>query len=241
MRDAEQLPLLVAPTPVRKRKPKRGRPKKVRAGSPHLRRPSLSRHHPVHVVLRVVEAVGNLRRRIAYRAIREATIVALQKADFRIVHLSLQRTHVHLLVEADDRRALWRGMQSFQISAAKHLNRMISKGRPGPRRKGTVFSDRYYAEIITSPLQARRALSYVLHNWKKHREDRDARLASWTYDWFSSARSFADWAEFAADPMFHAPPPTYEPLLVRRPATWLLHTGWKRHGLISLNETPLAS
>jgi len=41
-------------------------------------------------------------------------------------------------------------MQGFQISAAKHLNAAISKGKPGPRRRGTVFPDRYHAEIITS-------------------------------------------------------------------------------------------
>lgn len=192
----------------------------------------------MHVVLRVVAEVGSLRKRFAYRAIREATIVAMQREGFRICHLSLQRTHVHLLVEAENRRALWRGMQSFQISAAKHLNRMISKGRPGPRRRGTVFPDRYHAVTITSPLQARRALSYVLNNWRKHEEDRDARIASWTYDWFSSAWSFPDWAELVDDPFFHPPPPTYEPLLVRRPMTWLLRTGWKKHGLISYREVP---
>ena len=240
VRETEQLPLLVAPTPRRKRKAKRGRPKKPGAGVPHRRRPSLSARHPVHVVLRVVGAVGSLRRRLAYHAIRAATIVAVEKASFRIVHLSLQRTHIHLLVEASDRRALARGMQSFQISAAKHLNRAISKGRPGPRRKGPVFSDRYYAEVIKSPLQARRALSYVLQNWRKHHEDRDARCAGWTYDWFSSAWSFPDWAELAHDPFFHPPPPTYEPFLVRRPTTWLLLVGWKRHGLISYREVPSA-
>jgi len=237
---AEQLPLLVAPTPRRKRKAKMGRPKQPGAGVPHRRRPVLSSRHPVHVVLRVVGAVGSLRRRLAYHAVRAATIVAVQRQDFRIVHLSLQRTHIHLLVEAADRRALSRGMQSFQISAAKQLNRMISKGRPGPRRRGAVFSDRYYAEVITSPLQARRALSYVLNNWRKHREDRDARLASWDYDWFSSGWSFPDWAEFAGDPMFHPPPAGYEPLVVRQPTTWLLRTGWKKHGLISYCEVPSA-
>ena len=239
-RIAKQLPLLVASTPRRKRKPKRGRPKKLGAGVPHVRRPVLSPRHPVHVILRVVGAVGSLRRRIAYRAIRAATIVSVQKADFRICHLSSQRTHIHMLVEADDQRALSRGMQSFQISAAKHLNRMISKDRPGPRRKGRVFSDRYYAEIIESPRQARHALSYVLGNWRKHHEDRDPRLASWSYDWFSSAWSFPDWAEEINDPFFHPPPPNYEPLLVRRPTTWLLRIGWKRHGLISYREVPSA-
>ena len=78
-----------------------------------------------------------LRRRCVYQAIREATLTTARWEDFRIVHLSIQRTHVHLLVEANDKRALATGMQSFQISAARHLNVAIGKGKPGPRRRGT--------------------------------------------------------------------------------------------------------
>jgi putative transposase len=237
VQDPEQLVLLAAPTPRRKRKPKRGRPKQARAGARHAVRPSLSKHHPVHVVLRVVEAIGSLRRRQMFRAIREATICSFPREDFRIVHVSVQRTHIHLLVEAEDRRALWRGMQSFQISAAKHLNAMVSK--VGPRRRGTVFPDRYHAEVIDSPRQARHALAYVLNNWRKHTEDRkDPRIKDWNHDWFSSAWTFTGWAELADEHVLHLPPPTYESLLVRKPSTWLLRDGWKRHGLISYREVP---
>src|SRR5215468_7814309 len=130
-------------------------PKGPRSGSPHKERPFLHARYPVHVTLRVVGAVGNLRRRCVYQAIREATVTTALREDFRIVHLSIQRTHVHLLIEANDKAALARGMQGFQISAARHLNAAISKGRPGPRRRGTVFPDRYHAEIIASPRQAR--------------------------------------------------------------------------------------
>src|SRR3954467_2848697 len=149
-------------------------PKGTRAGSPHRERPFLHARYPVHVTLRVVGAVGNLRRRCVYQAIREATLTTARREDFRIVHLSIQRTHVHLLVEADDKRALAAGVQGFQISAAKHLNAAISKGQPGPRRRGTVFPDRYHATIITSPRQARHALAYCLNNWRRHHEDRRA-------------------------------------------------------------------
>src|ERR1051325_11308214 len=135
-------------------------PRGSRAGSPHKERPYLHARYPVHVTLRVVGAVGNLRRRRVYHAIREATLTTALREDFRIVRLSIQRTHVHLLVEANDKATLARGMQGFQISATKHLNAVISKGRPGPRRRGAVFPDRYHAEIIASPRQARHALSY---------------------------------------------------------------------------------
>src|SRR6185369_17350810 len=73
-------------------------PKGKRAGSPHKERPFLHARYPVHVVLRTVGAVGNLRRRCVYQAVREATLTTALREDFRIVHLSIQRTHVHLLV-----------------------------------------------------------------------------------------------------------------------------------------------
>src|SRR5690606_4761271 len=137
--------------PARKRRvrnpdgtPKRGpgRPRKAaRAGSPHTTRPELEARHPVHIVLRVVREVGSLRKRVVYAALREATIsVALRELHdkegmaFRIVHISIQRDHVHLIVEADSKTALSRGMQSFQISAAKHINRAASRNREERRR-----------------------------------------------------------------------------------------------------------
>jgi len=158
-----QLPLFAAPSDKRRRsgrKPRRGKkpgrkPKGPRAGSPHTMRPELRARHPVHVVLRVVDTVRNLRRRSTYKAVREATLTTARREDFRIVHLSIQRNHLHLLVEADHKGALASGMQGFQISAAKHLNAAISRDRPGPRRRGAVFPDRYYAEIIKTPTQAR--------------------------------------------------------------------------------------
>jgi REP element-mobilizing transposase RayT len=218
-----------------------GRPSKgPRAGAPHKTRPQLAARHPVHVVLRTVGAVGNLRKRFTYRAIREATLTTARREDFRIVHLSIQRTHVHLIVEAESKVALAAGMQGFQISAAKHLNAAISRGKPGPRRRGAVFPDRYHAEIITSPRQARHALAYVLGNFRKHREDRARRVRGWKIDWFSSAAMFPGWAEYGDAPFLWRGPETYDPLVVYQPRTWLLRVGWKKHGAISCRDVPSA-
>jgi hypothetical protein len=154
------------------------------------------------------------------------------------VQVSLQRTHVHLIVEADSKLALTRGLQGFQISAAKHVNAALSRGRPGPRRRGAVFADRYHATVITSPRQARHALAYVMNNWRKHGEDHRARLSGWHIDWFSSAADFPDWAEYGDAAMLWRGPPSYAPLQVRRPRTWLLRHGWKRQGTVSCFEIP---
>ena len=112
-------------------------PKGTRAGAPHKQRPFLHARYPVHVTLQAIAAVGNLRRRSVYQAIQEATLTTARREDFRIVQLSIQHNHVHLIVEADDKRALAAGMQGFQISAAKHLNAAISRadrGRGGEER-----------------------------------------------------------------------------------------------------------
>jgi len=215
-------------------------PKGKRAGAPHKKRPFLHARYPVHIVLRVIAAVGNLRRRCVYQAIREATLTTARREGFRIVHLSVQRTHIHLIVEADDKRALASGMQGFQISAAKHLNAAISKGKPGPRRRGTVFPDRYYAEIITSPRQARHTLAYVMLNFRKHREDQAEPVSSWKLDWFSSAILFPGWVEYGDEAFLWRGPPTYDPLIVHQPRTWLLREGWRKAGTISCYEVPSA-
>ena len=86
-----------------KRKGAGRKPKGRRPGTSHRTRPEVRLRHPLHVVLRVVDAVGTLRRRKMYQAMREATIVAAIRERIRIVHISLQRNHVHLLVEAESK------------------------------------------------------------------------------------------------------------------------------------------
>lgn len=209
-------------------------PKGAKSGAPHTARPEFAARFPVHVVLRVARDVGNLRRKCTYLAIREATLTAARRAQIRIVHLSVQRTHVHMIVEAEGKRALAAGMQGFQVAAAKYLNKALG-------RRGAVFPDRYFAVLITSPRQARHVLAYVMGNWRKHGEDRGEKTAGWKIDWFSSAWMFGDWAEYGDEVWLWRGPATYEPLLVWRPRCWLLREGWKRHGgTLSCFDVPSA-
>jgi hypothetical protein len=118
---------------------------------------------------------------------------AALRERFRVTHISLQRTHVHMLVEAEAKTALARGMQGFQISAARNINTALGDGTR--RRRGKVFADRYHLEVITSPTRARHAIGYVLSNWRKHGEDRAGLPSTWLVDPFSSGISFPDWKE----------------------------------------------
>ena len=213
------------------------KPNGSRRGTPHRERPEVKLRHPLHVVLRVVAAVGSLRRREMYRAVREATIVVALRERIRIVHISLQRNHIHLLVEAESKQALARGLQGFQISVARNINTLLGQSRYR-RRRGRVFADRYFAEAITSPRRARNALSYIVNNWRKHREHQHGLARTWLVDPFSSGISFPGWHELEDKAFMWPIRETYDPLIVRRPESWLLREGWIKAGSISYREVP---
>jgi REP element-mobilizing transposase RayT len=213
------------------------KPKGARAGERHQARPEFKPYHPLHVVMRVVPELGSLRRRAMYKALRDATITAALRERFRIVHISLQRTHVHMIVEADHKTALARGMQGFMISAARNINTALGDG--ARRRRGKVFADRYHVVVITTPTRARHAISYVLSNWRKHGEDRTGLPSTWLVDPFSSAISFPGWAELEGQAWMWPARETYDPLVVRRPRSWLLREGWMLGGgPISARDVP---
>ena len=211
------------------------KPKGGRAGMSHAKRQALSGREPLHVSIRVARDVASLRRRFLYKAVRGAMVVASVRADFRIVDVSIQGTHIHLLVEAENERALANGMRAFEISAARRINAAITR-RTGRRRTGAVFPDRYHAHVLRTPRETRNALAYVLNNWRKHREDREHRDDPLAIDSYSTAPSFDGWGE--VDPTRLRWPPEYEPLPRAAPQTWLLRAGWKRHGLLSTLEVP---
>ena len=221
------------------KRPGAGRkPKGKRAGEPHEARPEHDGRHPVHVTLRVVGNIGRLRCRDLYLAVREATIVTARREDFRIVHMSVQRDHIHLIVEANHKTALSKGVQGFSISAARQINKALT-ARGGDRRTGRVIGDRYHARPLTSPRAVRNTIAYVLQNWRHHDEDRASFARSWKADPFSSGPLFFGWKELADSPVMWPLRPTYRPLIVCRPRTWLLSKGWSQfHPLISVYERP---
>ena len=164
-----------------KRKGAGRKPNAAKAGVTHLRRAPLAARHPVHVTVRVVDGVGYLRAQSRAKAIERALAAAGARFGMRVVHYSIQGNHLHLIVEAGDGRALSRGMQGFQIRAARALNRLAGRG-------GRVFADRFHAHVLSTPREAARAVRYVLRNYRHHA--REALPARWE-DPFSSAREDA--------------------------------------------------
>jgi REP element-mobilizing transposase RayT len=196
--------------------------------APHRARPEVSRHHPLHVVLRTRKDVPRLRRGPTYRAIDRALRHTLGEHAFRVVHTSIQHNHLHFLIEADDKAALSRGMRSLTICAALAINAVCG-------RRGKVFAFRYHAKPITSPRQMRNALSYVLNNWRRHQEHLRSDAAGRSrLDPYSTAIQFRFWKE----PPQLAVRDDYVPLPAAEPQSWLLRVGWQRHGLISAYSVP---
>lgn len=183
----------------------------------------------MHVSLPIDRAVGRMRRRAGYAAVRRGIAVCMGRSDFRIVHASIQANHIHLLVEANDASALSRGLRAFMTACARSVNRALG-------RRGRVFAGRYHVTVVTSPRQVRSTLAYVLNNWRRHREDRGAtatRVAS--VDPYSSGVLFDGWAELTG--RFEVPD-RHDPLPVAGARSWLLTVGWRRYPRIRLREVP---
>src|SRR5438067_9850739 len=177
------------------RKPIPGR----RPGVPHVSRPAHVAAQPVHVTLRARSDIRCLRSGQVFPAVRRA-LAAASHRGFRILHFSVQDDHVHLIVEADDTRALRRGLRGLAIRVARAVNRALG-------RRGAVWQDRYHARPLTTPRAVRHALVYVLMNLRNTTGE-NAEL-----DPCSSAVYFDGWQE----PVRTAPPPAP----VVRARTWL--------------------
>src|SRR5690348_9501900 len=144
-----------------KRKGSGRKPKGPRARLRHVRRPVLKARFPVHVTWRMRQGVWNLRTRRCFTALAAAFWGGANKFGFKLVHYSVQGNHVHLLVEAQDERALAKGMCGLGVRVARGLNRVMN-------RKGTVLDDRYHGHILRTAAEVRRARNYLLQNALKH-------------------------------------------------------------------------
>jgi REP element-mobilizing transposase RayT len=204
----------------------------VRRSVPHRARPKHAAGNPVHVTLR--SAFRPLRSQHVFPTICLAIRGAVLRdpARFRVLHFSVQWDHVHLVVEASDKRALSFGVRSVAIRIARYVNELV-------RRKGRLWADRWHGRELSSPREVRAALVYVLANFRKHSR---ARLAAGV-DAFSSAARFDGWRGYeTGSELPRAGPPFHRMLtpwvVVSRAKSWLAAEGWRRHGLVRVDEAP---
>jgi putative transposase len=176
------------------------KPKGDKPGLAHRRRPVFRRRTPVHITLRVLKGVWNLRSRRCFAPLHRAFFAANERHGVRLTSFSVQGNHLHLLVEADDERSLGCAMRALQVRMARGLNRVMG-------RTGSVFDDRYHSHLLTNPTVARNAIHYVRDNARKHAAERGEIYSPGYVDPYSSAA---------------------QPRVVAAPMTWLLRIGWQR-------------
>jgi REP element-mobilizing transposase RayT len=194
----------------------------------HRPRTRLSGREPVLVTLTTQRAIANLRGRRAMERLLRSLSRAKERLGVRIVHYSVQRDHLHLIVEAEGARSLSRAMQGLSVRIAKSLNRALG-------RKGKVFADRFHDRVLTSPRQVRHALAYVLCNARKHGVAppmRGGAAPSWV-DPCSSAAAFDGWSRKVCSDLIAVAIAATAP-----PRVWLLRVGWRRSGLLHPDHCP---
>jgi REP element-mobilizing transposase RayT len=203
------------------------KPKGPRARVKHVTRPSTAFRFPVHVTKRVRSDVGRLRNFELCKVLRRAFARGCRRDGFRICQFSIQGNHIHLICEAKDAASLSRGIQGWAVRVARGLNGVME-------RDGSVFDDRFHCEVIKTPRQTRATLCYVMQNARRHGENIDRRWNG--IDPFSSAWWFDGWRDETWRRGLLPP----EEATVAPAGSWLLTVGWRRHGLLDIEEVPAA-
>src|SRR5262249_27982078 len=196
----------------------RGRP---HSGVSHGTRPELNPRHPLHVTLRAVNGSPNMRN---FAIAREIGKLLKRRArrdlPCRVVHFTIQKDHIHMIVEAVDRIALSRGVQGLASGIARVVNRTAGCA-------GGLWRDRYHARPLRPPREVRNCLISVLRNGLKHGSTACAVDPCSSAAWFDG---FADQPALRSDPAPIVPP-----------KTWLLATGWRARagGALRADEAPV--
>jgi REP element-mobilizing transposase RayT len=142
-----------------------------------------------------------------------------------VIHFSVQRDHLHFILEAASKRDLASAMKSLAARVARAVQRVF-------RCTGAVLLGRYHVHALRTPREVRNALAYVLLNARKHWMQRQGCAPPAKIDEASSGAWFSGWTR-RVHPLFSREPPP-----VAEPRTWLLRVGWRRHGLIDPAEIP---
>jgi REP-associated tyrosine transposase len=176
--------------------------KSSRKNVPHRPRKKF-RRGALHVTCPLRREVWDLRTHRSFRVLKRSFARGCERFGFRLVHFSVQRNHIHMIVEAPDQVALGRAMKGLEVRMARALNKAMS-------RRGPVFADRYHAHLLVSPREAWHAIRYVLDNWAVHAarqgEPAPRGIDPYCSDW---------WAD-------------HVPRLVVRPEWWMLCVGVRR-------------
>ena len=193
-----------------------------RALASHAKRSEINPRHPELVTMKLSPGLRSLRKRPEYRVVRGVLAEMCEAQGGRLIGYSVQSNHVHLLVEATDRKSFSRWCGTLSIKMARRLNGLWG-------RSGKVFAERYHDRALASPREVRNAWRYVLLNHHRH-----GIYVACVLDPCSSAQAHAFWIDFVPSgvDLEGLPPP------VVAPRTYLGGVGWQCHGLLSAHDVP---
>lgn len=146
------------------RRPGSGRKRIHSKGVAHRTREKVSARSPLHINFKFQTSIRN---KETLRVLKRAIINA-RSHGLRIIHYSMQRNHVHFIIEADRNALLTRGMRSLTITFAKGL------------RQGKVQIERYHLHVLKSVRETRNAIHYVLFNQQKHEKGTYSEINSYS-------------------------------------------------------------
>ena len=198
-----------------------GSGRKKKGNLPHRSRAPFTRETAAHVNAHLVSGRPSLRNDAEYLVLLKVFEKSREGEGFRVVHYSVQHSHLHMIVEAQDRKHMTQGMRGLLVRAARALNRLWGI-------RGRVFADRFHEHLLRVPREARNALAYVLGNARRH----GVPISRGCPDPLSSGRFFDGWRDFAAVRI----PGLFLPISAAR--TWLLTEGWRKHGPIPVDLAP---
>ncbi len=155
-----------------------------------------------------------------------ASVMKARLKGLRIIHYSLQSNHLHLLVEAHDKRELASVFKSLGTSLARRIN----AASPSKGETPSVFRGRYHLHVLKTPTEVKHALKYVLLNETKHTRQ------TTTLDAYSSGAGFGLWNKLLGQrwrrwvSMDNPLAAATGQELCQPPVSWLLRVGWQRAG-----------
>ncbi len=193
-----------------------GRPNKSGSVN-HMRREEVDFRKPLHLTLKIRSSKWNLRcDEVAVQFKRAAA--GAREFGLRVLHYSILKDHVHMIVEARDNEELAAGMRSFGCRFGKGLRKIFGG-------VGAVFAGRYHLHVLKTPTEVRNALAYVLQNLAKH-----SKLLG-HLDRYSSAPYFAQWRALLGrqmSPILAGHRAAGLPDYLNRPQSWLARVGWTK-------------
>jgi len=180
---------------------------------------------PQLVTLRLRDGLPSLRERGAWRVVVRTMKRFRGRFAVRIVHYSVLRNHLHMITEGRDRESFARGIKALGVRLAKQLNKYFD-------RRGALLASRFHSRELGTPREVWLALRYVLLNARKHAREAGVTLPRDWIDPRSTAVTFDGWTT----PL--AISERAEDLGTEPPQSWLLRIGWRRHGLIAIDDVP---